>query len=545
MASLPASPPLTVTELNRRARHILENQFGLVWVVGEISRATLATSGHWYFVLKDEAAAIDCAMFKGRAQYLDFRPENGLKVEVRARVTVYEPRGAYQLAVEQMRHAGLGALFEAFEKLKARLAKEGLFEESRKKPLPVFARAIGIVTSPAAAALRDILITLARRAPMVPVILYPCLVQGEGAAAQVSRAIAIANARQECDVLIVARGGGSLEDLWAFNEESVARAIAASRIPVVSGVGHETDFTIADFVADLRAATPTAAAAAASPDREALGLQLERAHARLARATTRVMDDAAQRLDIAARRLLTPAERLARGSEQLVRPRQAPVAPGAPGRRASRSGSSRPGAAASRRGAGHRSRVAGPGTVASPPAHRRRANAARSRLASRGRGRLAFASRSLPGPCARIRHRSRGRRRRGAFRRRPFARRRARPHLRRGRGECHGGSVALIPRGRPRAYSGLAGPTTQEEESMAKKAKKARATTPAVYRIIDLVGTSPTSFADAAANGIKAAAKSLRDLRVAEVDKLDVKVENGKLIYRARLQVSFKYHGDE
>jgi exodeoxyribonuclease VII large subunit len=317
MASLPPSAPLTVTEINRRSRLLLENQIGLVWVVGEISRATLAPSGHWYFVLKDEGAAIDCAMFKGRAQYLDFRPENGLKVEVRARVTIYEPRGAYQLAVEQMRHAGLGALFEAFEKLKARLGAEGLFEAARKKPLPAFARAIGVVTSPAAAALRDILTTLARRAPMVPVILYPTPVQGDGAAVQIARAIETANARRECDVLVVARGGGSLEDLWAFNEEAVARAIAASAIPVVSGVGHETDFTIADFVADLRAATPTAAAVAASPDRDALLAQLARARARLARGATRALDEAGQRLDLAARRLLTPAERIGRARGEL------------------------------------------------------------------------------------------------------------------------------------------------------------------------------------------------------------------------------------
>jgi len=318
MASLPGSAPLTVTEINRRSRQLLEGQFGLVWVVGEISRATLASSGHWYFVLKDEGAAIDCAMFKGRAQYLDFRPENGLKVEVRARVTIYEPRGAYQLAVEQMRHAGLGALFEAYEKLKGRLAAEGLFEPARKKPLPAFARAIGVVTSPAAAALRDILTTLARRAPMVPVILYPTPVQGDGAGAQVARAIETANARRECDVLIVARGGGSLEDLWAFNEEVVARAIAASAIPVVSGVGHETDFTIADFVADLRAATPTAAAAAASPDRDVLLAQLARARARLARCAARALDEAGQRLDLAARRLLTPAERVERSRAELA-----------------------------------------------------------------------------------------------------------------------------------------------------------------------------------------------------------------------------------
>ncbi len=318
MASLPGSAPLTVTEINRRSRQLLEGQFGLVWVVGEISRATLASSGHWYFVLKDEGAAIDCAMFKGRAQHLDFRPENGLKVEVRARVTIYEPRGAYQLAVEQMRHAGLGALFEAFEKLKARLAAEGLFESARKKPLPAFARAIGVVTSPAAAALRDILTTLARRAPMVPVILYPTPVQGDGAGAQVARAIETANARRECDVLIVARGGGSLEDLWAFTEEVVARAIAASAIPVVSGVGHETDFTMADFVADLRAATPTAAAAAASPDRDVLLGQLARARARLARGAARALDEAGQRLDLAARRLLTPTERIERSRADLA-----------------------------------------------------------------------------------------------------------------------------------------------------------------------------------------------------------------------------------
>jgi exodeoxyribonuclease VII large subunit len=318
MASFPPAAPLTVTELNRRSRQVLENQFGLVWVTGEISRATLAASGHWYFSLKDEGAAVDCAMFKGRAQYLEFRPENGLKVEVRARVTIYEPRGAYQLSVEQMRHAGLGALFEAFERLKARLGKEGLFDEARKRPLPPHPRAIGVVTSLAAAALRDILATLARRAPMVPVIVYPTLVQGEGAAAQVARAIAAANARAECDVLIVARGGGSLEDLWAFNEEAVARAIAASAIPVVSGVGHETDFTIADFAADLRAATPTAAAAAASPDREALLARLAHARSRLSRAGGRAVESASQRLDLAARRLLTPAERLARGRESLA-----------------------------------------------------------------------------------------------------------------------------------------------------------------------------------------------------------------------------------
>ena len=310
METAPRDLPLTVSELNRQARLALENGIGLVWVTGEISRATLAASGHWYFTLKDESAAVDCAMFKGRAQLLAFRPENGLKVEVRARVTVYEARGAYQLAVEQMRQAGLGALFEAFERLKKKLAAEGLFDEERKRALPAFPRAIGVVTSLAAAALRDILTTLRRRAPTLPVVIYPTLVQGQGAAEQVASAIVAANRHGACDVLIVARGGGSLEDLFAFNEEVVARAIASSAIPVVSGVGHETDFTIADFVADLRAATPTAAAAAASPDQATLRDQLAAQARRLARAGSRAITDRAQRLDIVSRRLVTPAERL-------------------------------------------------------------------------------------------------------------------------------------------------------------------------------------------------------------------------------------------
>lgn len=312
------APVVSVTELNRRVRVLLENQFEMLWVAGELSNVKRAASGHWYFCLKDPGAQIECAMFRTRAQFLDFRPEDGLKVEVRARVTLYEPRGNYQLVVEEVRRAGLGALFEAFEKLKAKLQAEGLFEAGRKRPLPAFPRAIGIVTSPAAAALRDVLTTLRRRAPMVPIILYPAQVQGEGAATQIARAIDAAGRRADCDVLIVCRGGGSLEDLWAFNEEAVARAIAASAVPVVSGVGHETDFSIADFVADLRAATPTAAAVAASPDRAALYDQLQADRRRLVRALRRITENAGQRLDGAARRLLTPAQRLARGHERLV-----------------------------------------------------------------------------------------------------------------------------------------------------------------------------------------------------------------------------------
>ena len=333
------APIVSVSELNKRVRALLENQFEILWVAGELSNVKLAASGHWYFCLKDPSAQVECAMFRTRAQFLDFRPENGVQVEVRARVTLYEPRGNYQLVVEEIRKAGLGALFEAFEKLKSRLQDEGLFETERKRPLPAFPRAIGIVSSPQAAALRDVLTTLARRAPMIPVVVYPAQVQGEYAAAQIVRAIRAANARAECDVLIVCRGGGSLEDLWCFNEEAVARAIAASRLPVVCGVGHETDFSIADFVADLRAPTPTAAAAAASPDLEALrsevgayrrrlvrdmrrivqvGVQHRDTLARrLVRDMRRIMETRGQRLDALARRLLTPAERLSRDHERV------------------------------------------------------------------------------------------------------------------------------------------------------------------------------------------------------------------------------------
>ena len=320
MASLfpDPAPVVSVSELNKRVRALLENQFEMLWVSGELSNVKLAASGHWYFCLKDPSAQIECAMFRTRAQFLDFRPENGQQVEVRARVTLYEPRGNYQLVVEEIRKAGLGALYEAFEKLKARLQAEGLFETGRKKPLPAFPRAIGIVTSPQAAALRDVLTTLRRRACMTPVVLYPAKVQGEGAAAQVARAIAIANARADCDVLIVCRGGGSLEDLWAFNEEVVARAIAASRLPIVSGVGHETDFSIADFVADLRAPTPTAAAVAASADRLALCERATAVKRRLARDMRRILETRQQRLDSAAKRLLTPVQRLERDRQHLA-----------------------------------------------------------------------------------------------------------------------------------------------------------------------------------------------------------------------------------
>jgi exodeoxyribonuclease VII large subunit len=300
---------LSVRELNAAAKQLIESGLPLLWVRGEISNFVSAASGHWYFSLKDEQAQVRCVMFRHKNQYLELQPRNGVQVDVLALASLYEARGDFQLTLEQMRPAGLGALFEAFEKLKRKLEAEGLFAESRKKPLPYIPAQIGIVSSPQAAALRDVLTTLSKRMPGVPVVLYPTPVQGADAAQKIAAAIAQANARKECDVIILCRGGGSIEDLWSFNEEVVARAIAASAIPIVSGVGHETDFTIADFVADLRAATPTAAAQAALPDRQEL-LQSLRMHGlHLARQLQRMLENAMQRLDYLARRLVHPAQK--------------------------------------------------------------------------------------------------------------------------------------------------------------------------------------------------------------------------------------------
>lgn len=308
-----ATPPvLTVSALNQAVARMLERSFPLAWVSGEISNFTRAASGHWYFTLKDDAAQVRAVMFRGRAQYAGFNPREGDKVEVRALVTLYAPRGDYQLNVEAIRRAGVGNLYEAFLRLKEKLEAEGLFDPERKRALPVFARTIGIVTSPQAAALRDILTTLRRRAPHVNVILYPTPVQGEGAAQRIAQAIEAASARGECDVLLVCRGGGSIEDLWSFNEEVVARAIAACGMPVVSGVGHETDFTIADFAADLRAPTPTAAAEMAAAPRADWLAALE-AHADdMAQAMRRRLSDTSQTLDWMSRRLVSPASYIAR-----------------------------------------------------------------------------------------------------------------------------------------------------------------------------------------------------------------------------------------
>lgn len=307
----PRSPVLPVGELVRIARQLLEHHLPLSWVSGEISNLTRATSGHWYFSLKDANAQVRCVMFRNKNLYLDWSPENGMQVEVRALATLYEARGEFQLNVESMRRAGLGALFEAFAKLKSKLAQEGLFDDARKRPLPACPRQIGIITSPAAAALKDVLTTLQRRMPSIPVILYPTPVQGEGAAQSIAEALRMAGERAECGVLILCRGGGSIEDLWAFNEEIVARAVHASPIPVVCGVGHETDFTIADFVADQRAPTPTAAAELTTPDREDLLQRLGTLTARLHGAAQRILQQRMQQVDYLSRRLVHPGEKLA------------------------------------------------------------------------------------------------------------------------------------------------------------------------------------------------------------------------------------------
>ena len=302
-----APPVLTVSALNQAVSRMLERSFPLAWISGEISNFTRAASGHWYFTLKDSAAQVRSVMFRGRAQYADFMPKEGDKVEVRALVTLYAPRGEYQLSVEAIRRAGVGNLYEAFLQLKAKLTAEGLFDPARKRPLPLFARTVGIVTSLQAAALRDVLTTLRRRSPHLAVILYPTPVQGEGSAQKIAQAIATASLRAECDVLLVCRGGGSIEDLWSFNHEAVARAIAGCKMPVISGVGHETDFTIADFAADLRAPTPTAAAEMASAPRAHWLDTLESMAEDMTRAMRRRLSEASQNLDWLSRRLVSPS----------------------------------------------------------------------------------------------------------------------------------------------------------------------------------------------------------------------------------------------
>ena len=310
-------PVLSVSELVRSVRDVIETRFPLAWVAGEVSGWRPAASGHVYFTLKDAQAQVDCVMWRNRAAYLDWQPQDGVKVEVRALATVYEPRGRFQLSVETMRRSGVGPLYERFLKLKEMLQREGVFDAAAKRAVPAHPRSIGVVTSLAAAALRDVLATLARRNPSIPVIVYPVPVQGEGAAEKIARMLRIAGERAETDVLLLVRGGGSIEDLWQFNEEAVARAIRACPLPVVVGVGHETDFTIADFAADERAPTPTAAAERVSPSREALAARAAELAARVSRDMARAFEYAWQRTDALARRLVHPRERL-RGSAQLL-----------------------------------------------------------------------------------------------------------------------------------------------------------------------------------------------------------------------------------
>nr|WP_136250183.1 exodeoxyribonuclease VII large subunit [Ningiella ruwaisensis] len=290
---------LSVSKLNRFAKRVLESEIGLVWVTGEISNFVAAASGHWYFTLKDSQAQVKSAMFKGANQRASFRPKAGDKVVVRANISLYEPRGDYQLIVQHIEPEGLGQLKQAFEALKAQLQQEGLFEQARKKPIPEHVNKIGVVTSPTGAAIHDILHVLARRNPAIEVILYPSIVQGESAGASIAAQIQLANARNEVDVLIVGRGGGSLEDLWPFNEEILARAVYASHLPIVSAVGHEVDVTICDFVADMRAPTPSAAAETLSKDSEALKRNITLLKQRLLQSVKQLGRHNAQRLDIA------------------------------------------------------------------------------------------------------------------------------------------------------------------------------------------------------------------------------------------------------
>ena len=307
----------SVSRLNAEARGLLEENFSLIWVEGELSNFAQPSSGHWYFSLKDKQAQVRCAMFRPRNRLLGFTPQDGMQIMLRARVSLYEGRGEFQLIAEHMEEAGDGPLRRAFDLLKQRLATEGLFAAAHKKPLPALPRKIGVITSPTGAALRDILSCLRRRFPAIPVLIYPVPVQGLEAAEKITRALQLADARAECDVLILSRGGGSLEDLWAFNDEGLARAIYACSIPIVTGIGHEVDFTIADLVADRRAATPTAAAELISPDRQEWQGLLSRLHQRLLLSLQTLLDQRNRSLQWLERRLQHPGQRLRNQTQRL------------------------------------------------------------------------------------------------------------------------------------------------------------------------------------------------------------------------------------
>jgi exodeoxyribonuclease VII large subunit len=307
----------SVSQLNRSVRHLIETQLPLLWVEGEISNFARPASGHWYLTLKDDQAQVRCAMFRNANQRVGFKPANGTQVLVRCRAGLYEGRGEYQLVIEHMEEAGFGALQRQFEQLKQKLSDEGLFDNQHKKPMPDSVGHIGVITSATGAAVKDILSVLERRFPSIKVSIFPTVVQGEQAAKQIVEAISNANQHGQCDALIVGRGGGSLEDLWPFNEELVARAIFASDIPIVSAVGHEVDFTIADFVADLRAPTPSAAAELLSPDGEDILNQFEGFEILLTEAVGRMIKQLEQRADYLKKRLRHPGHKLQEQSQHL------------------------------------------------------------------------------------------------------------------------------------------------------------------------------------------------------------------------------------
>lgn len=309
----------SIERLNREARLLLEHGMPVLWIEGEISNFSRPASGHWYFSLKDREAQVRCAMFRNRNAALRFTPTNGQRVLARVRVTLYEARGEFQLVVEHLEDSGVGALRREYEQLKARLEAEGLFDPARKRPLPRVPTCIGVVTSPTGAAIRDILNILARRFPAAQVVIYPTAVQGKAAVPQLLAAIGQAAGRAECDVLIVARGGGSIEDLWAFNDEAVARAIRAAPMPVVTGIGHEIDFTIADFAADLRAPTPSGAAELVVPDGDEWRRSLTRLDARFVQSMRRQLRDDVERSLALQRRLnlAHPGQRLRQQAQRL------------------------------------------------------------------------------------------------------------------------------------------------------------------------------------------------------------------------------------
>ncbi len=309
--------PLSISRLNLEAQGLLEGSFPLIWLQGELSNFSRPASGHWYFSLKDSRAQINGAMFRNRNRLLDFNPQNGQQVLVRAKVTLYVPRGNFQIVVEHMEPAGQGALKAQFEALKAQLQAEGLFAQEHKRALPAWPGQIGVITSPSGAAIRDILQVLKRRCPSIPVVIYPAAVQGDDAPGQLCQALDLAVRRDECDVLIIGRGGGSLEDLWAFNDEALTRAVAACPIPIVSAVGHEVDTGLTDFAADMRAPTPSAAAELVSPDLSVVTQRLGGLHRRLRWVMAQQLRAPQERLRHLSQRLRSPRHSLEQSSQRL------------------------------------------------------------------------------------------------------------------------------------------------------------------------------------------------------------------------------------